>query len=97
MTATYVTTLTTEQTLWCGANGIRFEHLPAYRLSVFSKGALSIEVVAFDARYPRSSFSVARQPTVELDGPDCNDGEPVEVGSFPTLRAALGFLARSAS
>jgi hypothetical protein len=94
MTANYVTTLTLEQSQWCAANGVRFEHIPAYRLSVFSKGELSIEMVAFDARYPRTSFDVARQPTRELDGPDMNDGEPVVVASLPTLRAALGCLAR---
>lgn len=96
MTA-YITTLTAKQTTWCAANGVRFEHFPQYRLSVFSKGKLSIECVAFDAKYPPSSFSVARQPTVELDGPDCNDGEPVAVHTARTMRDALAFLAGSAS
>lgn len=81
-------TLTPEQAAWCRANGIAFRASRGYCAFSNAKTGFYVEIY-------RSAvdFDVCRQPTTEEEGPDCNDGEPVRLATFGTLREALRELA----
>lgn len=94
-TYNYLEMLTAKQAAWCEANGIAFKHDAKYHLSYFLKGDLAICLARGAARCGLD-VEVTRAPSEELDGSDMNDGERVVVRNFPTVRAALGFLATAA-
>lgn len=87
--STYLPVLNAAQREWCRRNGVDFVCNDKDRVTCFQKRGRFLDVGK-----GVESFFIYRMPSVKLDGPDMNDGEPVTVArDLPSLRAALAVLA----